>query len=222
MTSKKDSGFVIKGLEKLPLQVPIELLAAQERLGVNAVLVWINMVLFVQQHKPINTASISNIMHISQKEVNQALACLADQGWINDEGYEIRLCIPKQNDAKQEIEVLDPKQKGFEWLINFWANKVAPPTSEEMQQLLFWSEKKQMSYEVIAAAVEEMCSSIDSPNLAYLEGVLRNWASEGVYTYNQLLEKPYLAKFLKQPHKASIHPEAKRKWKEVFPDEFDS
>ena len=117
---------------------------------------------------------------------------------------------------------MDPSQKGFEWLIDFCTNRVAPPTPEEMKKLLFWVEKKKVSPEVIAVAVEEMCVSIDNPHFAYLEGVLRNWVNEGVYTYSQLLEKPYLTKVLPQTNQPSIHPEAERKWKELFPDEFDS
>ena len=36
-------------------------------------------------------------MDIDQKKVNIALARLADFGWINDEGFEIRLSIPQKN-----------------------------------------------------------------------------------------------------------------------------
>ena len=223
MSDRHSEGIVIKGLEKLPLQIPVELLIAQKTLGINAVMVWINMAMFVQQNQPGNIALISEAMDITKTDVNKALARLADYGWINDEGYEIKLCIPESKPAEPDVELLDPQQRGFEWLINFWTNKVGAPSPEEMQTLLFWVETKQVSHDVVAVAVEEMCSATDNPNMGYLEGILRNWTMEGVYTYQQLLDKPYLARVLQQAQtKAQIHPEAERKWKELFPDEFDS
>lgn len=226
MPDNRNSGFLVRGPEQMPLQIPKELIEAEKALGIKAVMVWINMAFFVQQNKPVNIKLISEAMDLSQKEVNRALTKLADFGWINDEGYEIRLCIPHEKSGESveeiDIELLDPKQKGFEWLINFWANRIAPPTPEEMKKLLFWVEQKQVSYEVIAVAIEEMCASISQPNFGYLEGVLRNWVNEGVFTYEQLLEKPYLTKILRQPQMTAIHPEAERKWKEFFSDEFDA
>ncbi|HHX01290.1 MAG TPA: DnaD domain protein [Firmicutes bacterium] len=222
MSSRSDS-FIIKGLEKQPLQIPVELLIAQKALGITAVMVWINMAMFEQQHQPVNVALISEAMNISGAEVNKALACLADHGWIVDEGSEIRLAIPELKPVDPDVELLDPLQKGFEWLINFWTNRVGVPTPEDMQKLMFWVEQKGMSHEVIAVAIEEMCNSIDNPHMGYLEGILRHWIMEGVTTYQQLLDKPYLAKVLNQSRlESQIHPESERKWKELFPDEFDS
>lgn len=233
MNNNEGSGFVVQGISKLPLQVPLEILNAQKSLGATAVLVWINLLMFVQKHQAVNIAMISDIIGLEPQEVNKALARLADAGWINDEGYEIKLCIPIKETGNLKFEhaassgtmvesVLDPSQRGFEWLIDFWSNRVAPPTQEEMKSLLFWVEKKRVSPEVIAVAVEEMSASIKNPHFAYLEGVLRNWVNEGVFTYAQLLEKPYLTKVLPQGQQPTIHPEAERKWKELFPDEFDS
>lgn len=232
MSKDIGSGFIVKGLPGMPVQIPLQLLQAQKELGFTAAMVWINMAMFVQQHRPINVNLISEVMDLDSREVNLAMARLADQGWINDEGYEIKLCIPEtkktieligQNKSSTETHsILDPKQKGFEWLINHYATRVKPPTPEEMKKLLFWVEKKGISYEVIAVAIEEMCVSIDSPHFAYLEGVLRNWVNEGVLTYTQLMDKPYLAKVIDFNHKSSIHPAAAAKWKEFFPDEFDS
>ena len=53
--------------------------------------------MFVQKQQPVNIRMISDIMGIDYREVNKALARLADAGWINDEGYEIKLCIPSIN-----------------------------------------------------------------------------------------------------------------------------
>ena len=40
---------------------------------------------------------------------------------------------------------------------------------------MFWVEKKKVSPEVVAVAIEEMRLSIDNPHIGYLEGILRNW-----------------------------------------------
>ena len=66
--------------------MPIEILKAQKSLGTTAVLVWINLLMFVQKQQPVNIRMISDIMGIDYREVNKALARLADAGWINDEG----------------------------------------------------------------------------------------------------------------------------------------
>jgi len=219
----RSDDCMIKGLEKLPLQVPVELLIAQKALGITAVMVWINLALFEQQRQPVSATLLSEAMNISEAEVSRALACLADHGWIVDDGNVIKLCIPDLKPVEPDVELLDPLQKGFEWLVNFWTNRVGVPTPDDMQRLMFWVEQKGMSHEVIAVAVEEMCHFIDNPHMGYLEGILRHWLMEGVTTYQQLLDKPYLAKVLHQSRQESqIHPESERKWKELFPDEFDS
>ena len=82
MSDTLSDGIVIKGLEKLPLQIPVELLIAQKTLGITAVMVWINMAMFVQQNQPVNIALISEAMDISQTEVNKALSS-AGRLWVD-------------------------------------------------------------------------------------------------------------------------------------------
>ncbi len=228
MADEQGRGVILQGLKELPVQVPIEILDVQSTLGVNAVMLWINLLFNAQQQQALKVGSIGTLMGLESKEITKALVRLADHGWINDEGYEIKLCIPTERSQPEKKhhqtgldDLLDQGQKGFEWLISFWSTRVAAPSPEEMKKLLFWMEKKQMSHEVIAAAIEEMCASIDHPHFSYLEGVLRNWANEGVFTYSQLVEKPYLSKVLAHSRKPAISPEAEQKWKELFPDEFD-
>ena len=79
MKSSEGSGFIVQGLMELPLQVPIEILKAQKSLGTTAVLVWINLLMFVQKQQPVNIRMISDIMGIDYREVNKALARLLMQ-----------------------------------------------------------------------------------------------------------------------------------------------
>ncbi len=234
MTSNQNAGFMLTGIKNMPLQVPIEILAAQPELGVHAVLLWINLLLFVEKHQALSISFLAEAMGLEVSEVNRSLVKLADHGWINDEGYEIKLSVPSSQPASlpsipadtpapshSSEDVLDKNQQGFEWLITCWSNRVSPPSPEEMKKLMFWMEKKQMSHEVIAVAIEEMCAAIDNPHFAYVEGILRNWSNEGVHSYTQLLEKPYLTKVLAPQSQSAVSLDATKKWKELFPDEFD-
>lgn len=220
---KLGHGVMLKGLETLPIQIPRDILDAQNHLGVDATLLWINLLAIAQQGKPIQIGAMADYMGLAKQQVEKALVILADQGWINDEGLEIKLMVPqrlKLNNTKPPA-VLDESQASFEWLVTFWTNRVGTPSAAEMRKLLFWVEKKGLSEEVIAVAIEEMCASADSPSFSYLEGILRNWYNEGVRHYGDLVDRSHLAKVLNGPKEHAIHPVARNKWKEVFPDEFD-
>ncbi len=224
MASESERGLEMQGVDDLPVQVPVELFAQQHRLGVDAVLLWINLLFFAQQRKRLTLRTAAEQMGISMQRVEQAFVKLAEHGWVNDSGYTIRLAVSAAEAAEPiptgDSLMLDEEQAGFEWLVNFWTHKVAAPSAEDMQRLYIWTDERGMSHEVVAAAIEEMCSSVDRPNIGYLEGILRNWLQEGVTSYADLTSKPYLSKVLPQTRREGVHPEAERKWKEFFPDEF--
>lgn len=225
MSPRKTKGVLLKGIEGFPIQVPDRILKHQSQLGTSATLVWINLLAFAQRRRPFQIEEIATFMGVDKTEVERALVILADYGWINDEGLEIRLMIPdiavQQEAAAEEPTFLDEEQASFEWLISYWSARIGPPSPQEMRKLLFWMERKGMSHEVIAVAVEEMSAAVQNPSFPYLEGILRNWYAEGVRTYNDLIEKPYLSKVLPRPKEQTYDNPAEQKWKEVFPDEFD-
>lgn len=224
MASESEQGFEMQGLADLPVQIPVELFAEQKRLGADAVLLWINLLFYVQQRRRLTLRSAAEQMGLSVQRVEEAFVKLAEQGWVNDSGGTLRLAISR-GDGEQPVPVrgaavLDDEQAGFEWLVNFWTHKVEAPTAEDMQRLYHWTDERGMSPELVAAAIEEMCSSVSRPNIGYLEGILRNWLEEGVMSYADLTSKPYLSKVLPQKQREGVHPDAERKWKEFFPDEF--
>lgn len=225
MSPRRGKGVLLKGIEGLPIQIPDEILRQQSQLGTMTTLVWINLLAFAQRRRPFRVEEMATFMGVDRKEVERALVTLADYGWINDEGLEIRLMtptvIPQEQAAASEPTFLDEEQASFEWLINYWSARVGAPTPQEMRKLLFWVEKKGLSHEVIAVAIEEMTAAVASPSFPYFEGILRNWHAEGVRTYNDLIERPHLTKVLPRTKERTYDNPAEQKWKEVFPDEFD-
>jgi len=237
MSKQGSSGIPLKGVNTNPVQVPYELLQEQPRLGVQAAMLWIHLAGFAQRGEAVTVQSLAQAMGVERTVVENNLVALADNGWINDEGMEIRLCVPQDEGtgwdhagagASRRREqtmapptMLDAAQAQFEWLVNFWSSRVGDATQEVMQKLVFWLEEKELSHEVIAVAVEEMCENAERPTLSYLEGVLRNWYNEGVREYAHLTERPHLAKVLPKSSERRIHPGAEQKWKELFPHEFD-
>jgi DnaD/phage-associated family protein len=230
MSGGKSKGVLLRGVKGLPIQVPGEILKCQADLGPTATLVWINLVAFSQLGRPLQINSLARQMGLPKREVSQALALLADMGWINDEGLEIRLTVQGSEEALQPAAaeqaaaaepLADEETEAFDWLINFVSARITVPSPEEKRKLLYWMQSKGLSHEVIAVAIEEMCASAAHPSFPYLEGILRNWHGVGIRTYNDLLENPYLAKVLAPIAGGKELNPAEKRWKEVFPDEFD-
>lgn len=224
VSAEKSQGLLIRSVEGMSIQIPPEIFKCQSALGPVPTLVWINMVALAQKRRPLKINDLAEQIGLAKREVSQALAILADRGWINDEGLEIQLCLPKIAEAQSimgEESVLDEEQAAFEWLVSYSAARIGPPSPDEMRKMLHWMEKRGMSHEVIAVAIEEMAVQVSEPSFPYLEGILRNWHGSGIRCYNDLLENPHLTKVL-GPIAANKGPSpAEQRWKEVFPDEFD-
>ncbi|HHT43809.1 MAG TPA: DnaD domain protein [Firmicutes bacterium] len=222
MPGQRTQGVLLRGVAGLPIQVPQELLHCQAQLGPTATLVWINMLALSQLGRPLKIDHLTEKMGLDKLEISKALALLADQGWINDEGLEIQLTVPGHLEtAAVSEEPAEAEPEAFEWLVSYYSARVAMASPEEMRKLLYWMEAKALSHEVIAVAIEEMIVSAAHPSFAYLEGILRNWHAVGIRTYNDLLENSHLTKVLGPiAGRRELSP-AEQKWKEVFPDELD-
>lgn len=225
MSLRRSKKVLLRGFKELPLQIPREILRQQAALGPVPTLVWITMMALTEQKSPFSLQDIAEQMGLTLREVNQALALLADFGWINDQGLEIHLTIPDsvalQETAAAEEGILDEEQASFEWLVSYCSARIASPSPEEMRKLFFWMEDKGLSHEVIAVAIEEMSVQASNPGFRYLEGILRNWHGLGIRTYNDLLENPYLTQVLAPIAAQREDSPAEKRWREVFPDEFN-
>ncbi|HHT74064.1 MAG TPA: DnaD domain protein [Firmicutes bacterium] len=225
MSTHKGAGVLLQGLDNLPVQVPLAFFQSQASLGPTAALLWINLLVCAQTGRPVRIGELARFMGVEVSELEQAMVVLASHGWVHDEGLVIRLALPESSPgegaAETAVAVLDEEQASFEWLVNYYATRVANPSPEEMRKLLYWMERRQVSHEVIAVAIEEMRAGATRPSFAYLEGILRNWHNQGVRAYADLVERPTLAKVLQHKPAEGALTAAERRWKEVFPDEFD-
>ena len=201
--------------------VPREILKCQAVLGPTVTLVWINLTALSQLGLPLQIHSLAEQMGMDKGEVSQALALLADGGWINDEGLEIQLTLAQMEPAASLERVEEAELDSFTWLVEYLSARVNAPSPEEKRKLLHWMQNKNLSHEVIAVAVEEMCASGVNPSFPYLEGILRNWYGVGIRSYNDLLENPYLTKVLGPIASRKVRNPAEQRWREVFPDEFE-
>lgn len=222
VSGRKSKGVLLRGVEGLPILVPREILKRQAILGPTATLVWINIVALSQLGLPLQINSLAERMGLDKREVSQALALLADGGWINDEGLEIQLTLPQMEEVSASVDRVEGVEPdSFTWLVSYLSARVTVPSPEERRKLLYWMQSKNLSHEVIAVAVEEMCASGANPSFPYLEGILRNWHGVGIRSYNDLLENPYLTKVLGPIASRKVRNPAEERWREVFPDEFE-
>lgn len=223
-----DKGILVKALSGMPVQIPREILTVQASLGPIPTLVWINLLACAQQGKTLRVSDLAEQMGLELAQVSQALAFLADRGWLNDDGLAIQLSTPTELPifaqpavAATSESILDPEQANYEWLVEYWSTRVEAPSPDEMRKLFYWMDRKDLSHEVIAVAIEEMCAAVANPSFAYLEGILRNWHAASIRTYNDLLENPHLTKVLAPIAAKKEVNQAINRWKEVFPHEFD-
>ncbi|MBO8141091.1 MAG: DnaD domain protein [Firmicutes bacterium] len=115
-------------------------------------------------------------------------------------------------------------------VVAFYHQRIGLMGPSQFQRLRFWIEEQGMSADVVALAIEETVRSARTPRLNYLEGVLRNWYNEGIRTLEDL-QRSQRARALKStanaegsPNAAAynpVDPDAVRRWKEMFADEYD-
>lgn len=142
---------------------------------------------------------------------------------------------------------LGADQADFEAMIDIYHKRIGMMGPVQFEKLRFWVEEKQMSAEVVALAIDETARNADRPTIQYLESILRTWYNLGVRTFEDILKKKQLAKALRTdvetPTSASgreqrgrttfdgmpnagayqpVDPEMVKKWKELFPDEYES
>jgi DnaD/phage-associated family protein len=136
----------------------------------------------------------------------------------------------------------------MEAVMDLYHRKIGIAGPIQFEKLRYWVEEQGMEGEVVAAAIEETVQSAQIPRINYLEGVLRNWYNDGIRTLKDLVEKK-ASKVLsgasaKTPGQRSqtsqtpqssmsmegaanadayrrVDPNMVKKWKELYPDEYD-
>ncbi len=111
--------------------------------------------------------------------------------------------------------------------------------SSHFEKLLYWVEDMGMESEVVGLAIEEAARSARTRHISYIEGILRNWHKEGILTLRDALNSN-VSRILAgdiagqqgsgRPMEGvpnadayrRVDPAQVQKWKELYPDEYDS
>lgn len=122
-------------------------------------------------------------------------------------------------------------------VMQIYEKKIGVFGPSHFDKLRFWVEEQGMAGEVVAAAIEDAARQPHTRRLVYIEGILRNWYSEGILTLRDLLEKNASRTLLKEKAEARrasmegmpnadaykrVDPEKVMQWKELYPDEYSS
>jgi len=119
---------------------------------------------------------------------------------------------------------------GLGAVVAFYHQRIGVMGPSQFEKLRFWLEEMGMSPDVIALAIEETVQNAKSPRMNYLEAVLRNWYNDGVRTVADL-QRSRQARATALPQRSegspnaaayeTIDPDAVRRWKEMYADEYD-
>ncbi|NLJ86167.1 MAG: DnaD domain protein [Firmicutes bacterium] len=131
-------------------------------------------------------------------------------------------------------QVFSSPEADFEAVLDLYHKRIGLMGPKQRDILQFWVEESGMTAEVVAAAIDVTARKAENPRIQYLEGVLRNWFNDGVRTYADAIRKyPDLTGESQSPAKSyeglpnagaysEVDSELVRKWKELYPDEYNS
>ncbi len=143
----------------------------------------------------------------------------------------------RATDKARNDEGRDQLSADMQAVMQIYEKKMGVVGSSHFQKLRFWVEDMGMEGEVVAAAIEEAARNNSTRRMSYIEGILRNWHNEGILTLRDLLKgnaSRVLASQTQTPAEISmegianaeaykrVDPSMVKKWKELYPDEYDS
>lgn len=124
----------------------------------------------------------------------------------------------------------DSDEAGLKAVVAFYHQRIGMLGPTQFERLRFWIEEMGMSSVVVALAIEETVQNAKTPRMNYLEAVLRNWYNDGVRTVADL-QRSKQTRSSALPKRSegspnasayeSIDPDAVRRWKEMYADEYD-
>lgn len=125
----------------------------------------------------------------------------------------------------------------MEAVVQYYHKKIGMLGPTQFEKLRFWVQEQKMAGEVVALAIEETVRSAEHPRIEYLEGILRNWYNDGIHTLADLMKQKHVSRVLSGTGPAPsssmegvanaaayqrVDPEMVKKWKELYPDEYDN
>ncbi len=131
-------------------------------------------------------------------------------------------------------EVFSSPEADLQAVLDLYHKRIGLMGPKQRDILRFWVEESGMSAEVVAAAIDVTARKAENPRIPYLVGVLRNWFNDGVRTYAEAVKKyPEITGEDQTPAKSyeglpnagaysEVDSDLVRKWKELYPDEYNS
>lgn len=154
----------------------------------------------------------------------------------------MRSPLSKRRARERMLRLVEERDDGFETasedmqaVVQIYHKRIGLLGPTQYEKLRFWVEEMGMEGAVVALAIEETVRSADVPRISYLEGILRNWYNDGIRTLADVHERKRASRVLSDSAAAgapegtpnadayrSVSPELVAKWKELYPDEYDS
>ncbi|NLK08552.1 MAG: DnaD domain protein [Firmicutes bacterium] len=143
--------------------------------------------------------------------------------------------VPNSEDnAPLNEDIFASPEADLEAVLDLYHKRIGLMGPKQRDILRYWVEESGMSAEVVAAAIDITARQAENPRVPYLVGVLRNWYNDGVRTYDDAVKKYPEITGTKAPSKRVYEglpnagayvegdSELVRKWKELYPDEYNS
>lgn len=232
----------------------------QAALGAEATLLWLNLYEMAEQGATESVVYSSVFTELGARtgmdgrSVERAVAALEEAGLLRRSDGNWLLGWPgptpsQRSEVGQHVQVdepddddfggVEPVEEASGWnsdeaalqaVVQFYHQRIGMLGPSQFEKLRFWVEEQGMSSDVVALAIEETVQSANTPRMAYVEGVLRNWYNEGIRTLAHL-QKSKRARSQEVPPTTEGSPnaasfdavdrDAVRRWREMYSDEYD-
>lgn len=168
-----------------------------------------------------------------------------DKGRSESSRRIMRSPLSKKRNQTRMLKLVDetvdrdePINEDMQAVVQIYHKRIGMMGPTQFERLRFWVEEQGMEGAVVALAIEETVASAEVPRISYLEGILRNWYNDGIRTLAHVQQSKRASKVFFDSGDAgssgkhegapnasayqSVNPELVAKWKELYPDEYDS
>lgn len=216
------------------------------QIGKEGVILWLVLAFKAQQNLDIDTEVLAQEAQLSMSEFDEAFARIIQAGLVSlsnkDDGTQSLVihdplpaaelmpslqeetAVTTEENVPAIIEepvVADP----FGDLLRYYESKVGWITPKICDELAKWVDDG-LTPAVISKAIDEMMKRADTPRFAYLNAILLAWHKNGWHTLDDLEEVRQKKESLEGAPNAAAYNEPDldriRKWKELYPDEYDA
>lgn len=136
---------------------------------------------------------------------------------------------PDEDGDEDEAAQWNTDEAALQAVVQFYHQRIGMLGPSQFEKLRFWVEEQGVSPDVVALAIEETVQSAQTPRMAYVEGVLRNWYNDGIRTVADLQQSKRSRSHEVTPTAEgtpnaaafdAVDRDAVRRWKEMYSDEY--